>query len=160
MTKSFIDRDKIMKKNQYYKLSYNDRRSLMQHWRLIHSTEDIKRGLGLSTTAFYALLKRLDLPTNLQTWRDSQPSLLGEGVTVKDMTEVGAGIESNPNLSPQKQEKQEDGNKDSSSKLVPTFVKEEVKLEVEIQGKIKAEDLYKIIELARSNDDIEIKLKG
>ena len=45
---------------------------------MIHTTEQIKKGLGLSTTAFYSLLKRLDLPTNLNEFKDEQPSILKE----------------------------------------------------------------------------------
>ena len=71
-----IDRDKIMNRKQFYKLGRADQRALMAHWRIIFTTEQIKKELGISTTAFYALLKRLDLPTNLKAYKDSQPSLL------------------------------------------------------------------------------------
>ena len=80
MAKNYIDRDKIMNKDEFYKLPKADRRALMAHWRLVFDTEQIKKELGISTTAFYALLKRLDLPTNLKEHRDTQPSLLGEEV--------------------------------------------------------------------------------
>ena len=78
-----IDRDKIMNRKQFYKLSRADQRALMAHWRIAFTTEEIKRQMSLSTTAFYALLKRLDLPTNLKEYRDSQPSLLNEDNYVK-----------------------------------------------------------------------------
>ena len=78
-----IDRDKIMNRKQFYKLSRADQRTLMSHWRIAFTTEEIKRQMSLSTTAFYALLKRLDLPTNLKEYRDSQPSLLNEDSYVK-----------------------------------------------------------------------------
>lgn len=80
MAKNYINRDKIMGKDEFYKLPKADRRALMAHWRLVFGTEQIKKELGISTTAFYALLKRLDLPTNLKEHRDTQPSLLGEEV--------------------------------------------------------------------------------
>ena len=95
MTKHYIDRDKVMNKNEFYKLPFNDRKALMNHWRLVYDTETIKRELGISTTAFYALLKRLDLPTNLKAYKDSQPSLLGEDTTHSKMN-------SNPPTSPSK----------------------------------------------------------
>ena len=78
-----IDRDKIMNRKQFYKLGRADQRSLMAHWRIAYSTEEIKKELGISTTAFYALLKRLDLPTNLKAYKDLQPSLLNEDGYVK-----------------------------------------------------------------------------
>ena len=80
-----IDRDKIMNRKQFYKLGRADQRALMAHWRIIFTTEQIKKELGISTTAFYALLKRLDLPTNLKAYKDSQPSLLGEDITHSKM---------------------------------------------------------------------------
>ena len=90
-----IDRDKIMNRKQFYKLGRADQRALMAHWRIVYSTEEIKKELGISTTAFYALLKRLDLPTNLKAYKDSQPSLLGEDITHTKM-------HSNPSTSPSK----------------------------------------------------------
>ena len=80
-----IDRDKIMNRKQFYKLGRADQRALMAHWRIIFTTEQIKKELGISTPAFYALLKRLDLPTNLKAYKDSQPSLLGEDITHSKM---------------------------------------------------------------------------
>lgn len=71
-----IDKDVIMHKNEFYKLNKHDRRELMQGWRERYATEEIKKQMEISTTSFYALLKRLDLPTNLQEYRDKQPSLL------------------------------------------------------------------------------------
>ena len=97
MAKNYIDRDKIMNKDEFYKLPKADRRALMAHWRLVFDTEQIKKELGISTTAFYALLKRLDLPTNLKEHRDTQPSLLGEVVnTNKQQQSVVSSEPTNP----------------------------------------------------------------
>lgn len=71
-----IDKNVIMHKDEFYKLNKHDRRELLQLWRSMYSTETIKKQMEISTTSFYALLKRLDLPTNLQEYRDKQPSLL------------------------------------------------------------------------------------
>lgn len=76
MSKPIIDKNVIMHKNDFYKLNKHDRRELLQLWRSMYSTETIKKQMEISTTSFYALLKRLDLPTNLQEYRDKQPSLL------------------------------------------------------------------------------------
>lgn len=76
MNKQVIDKNVIMHKNDFYKLNKHDRRELLQLWRSMYSTETIKKQMEISTTSFYALLKRLDLPTNLQEYRDKQPSLL------------------------------------------------------------------------------------
>ena len=95
MNKHHIDRDVVMNKKEFYRLPKKDQKALMASWRLVFSTEHIKKELGLSTTAFYSLLKRLDLPTNLKAHRDAQPSLLNDNIEVTKMS-------SNPPTSPSK----------------------------------------------------------
>lgn len=124
-----IDRDKIMNRKQFYKLGRADQRALMAHWRIIFTTEQIKKELGISTTAFYALLKRLDLPTNLKAYKDSQPSLLGEDVTHPKMN-------SNQPTSPSKA----------------------FDVEIGVTGRVDANELSSVIKMAHDlNLDITIK---
>ena len=124
-----IDRDKIMNRKQFYKLGRADQRALMAHWRIIFTTEQIKKELGISTTAFYALLKRLDLPTNLKAYKDSQPSLLGEDTTHSKMN-------SNPLTSPSK-----------------TF-----EVEVGVTGRVDVNELPSVLEFAKEHH-LELTLK-
>ena len=124
-----IDRDKIMNRKQFYKLGRADQRSLMAHWRIAYSTEEIKKELGISTTAFYALLKRLDLPTNLKAYKDSQPSLLGEDITHSKMN-------SNPPISPSN----------------------EIKVEVSVIGRVDINELPNVLEFAKEHN-LELTLK-
>ena len=124
-----IDRDKIMNRKQFYKLGRADQRALMAHWRIVYSTEEIKKELGISTTAFYALLKRLDLPTNLKAYKDSQPSLLGEDITHTKMN-------SNP----------------------PTSPSNEIKVEVSVIGRVDINELPSVLEFAKEHN-LELTLK-
>ena len=124
-----IDRDKIMNRKQFYKLGRADQRALMAHWRIIFTTEQIKKELGISTTAFYALLKRLDLPTNLKAYKDSQPSLLGEDITHPKMN-------SNP----------------------PTSPSNEIKIEVSVIGRVDINELPSVLEFAKEHN-LELTLK-
>lgn len=124
-----IDRDKIMNRKQFYKLGRADQRALMAHWRIIFTTEQIKKELGISTTAFYALLKRLDLPTNLKAYKDSQPSLLGEDITHSKMN-------SNP----------------------PTSPSNEIKVEVSVIGRVDINELPSVLEFAKEHH-LELTLK-
>ena len=124
-----IDRDKIMNRKQFYKLGRADQRALMAHWRIIFTTEQIKKELGISTTAFYALLKRLDLPTNLKAYKDSQPSLLGEYITHTKM---------NSNL--------------------PTSPSNEIKVEVSVIGRVDINELPSVLEFAKEHN-LELTLK-
>ena len=124
-----IDRDKIMNRKQFYKLGRADQRVLMAHWRIIFTTEQIKKELGISTTAFYALLKRLDLPTNLKAYKDSQPSLLGEDTTHTKMN-------SNQPTSPSK-----------------TF-----EVEVGVTGRVNVDELPSVLEFVKEHH-LELTLK-
>lgn len=124
-----IDRDKIMNRKQFYKLGRADQRALMAHWRIIFTTEQIKKELGISTTAFYALLKRLDLPTNLKAYKDSQPSLLGEDIMHPKMN-------SNP----------------------PTSPSNEIKVEVSVIGRVDINELPSVLEFAKEHN-LELTLK-
>ena len=125
-----IDRDKIMNRKQFYKLGRADQRALMAHWRIIFTTEQIKKELGISTTAFYALLKRLDLPTNLKAYKDSQPSLLGEDITHPKMN-------SNP----------------------PTNLSKTFEVEVGVTGRVNVDELPTILEFAREHH-LELNLNA
>ena len=124
-----IDRDKIMNRKQFYKLGRADQRALMAHWRIAHSTEEIKKELGISTTAFYALLKRLDLPTNLKAYKDSQPSLLGEDITHPK-------INSNPLTSHSKA----------------------FEVGIEVVGRVEIDELPSVLEFAKEHN-LELTLK-
>ena len=124
-----IDRDKIMNRKQFYKLGRADQRALMAHWRIAYSTEQIKKEMNLSTTAFYALLKRLDLPTNLREYRDAQPSLLNDNIEVPK-------IDSN----------------------TPTSSSNDYNVEVSLVGRVGIKDLPDTLKMAHDlNLDITIK---
>ena len=125
-----IDRDKIMNRKQFYKLGRADQRALMAHWRIIFTTEQIKKELGISTTAFYALLKRLDLPTNLKAYRDASPSLLGERNT------EASKINSNVDFSHS----------------------DEIKCQIGLIGHIKINELTDVLQFAREHN-LEVSLK-
>ena len=122
MTKHYIDRDKVMDRREFYRLPRSDQRALMATWRLTKSTEQIKKEMNLSTTAFYALLKRLDLPTNLKAYKDSQPSLLGEDTTHPKMN-------SNQPISPSN----------------------EIKVGVSVLGRVEIDELPSVLEFAKEH---------
>ena len=125
MNKHFIDRDKVMDRREFYRLPRSDQRSLMATWRLTKSTEQIKKEMNLSTTAFYALLKRLDLPTNLKAYRDASPSLLGEDKPKQ--------IESKMNSNP------------------PTSSSKTFEVEVGVTGRVDVDELPSVLEFAKEH---------
>lgn len=136
--KTFIDRDKIMHKDDFYKLPKADRRALMSHWRIIFTTEQIKKEMGISTTAFYALLKRLELPTNLNEWRNNQKSLLGEYSSNDDMGRHNSETTTESPVADKKEYR------DS--------------VEISISGQVEISKLSEILDLIRENN-LEIFIK-
>ena len=129
MNKHHIDRDVVMNKKEFYRLPKKDQKALMASWRLVFSTEHIKKELGLSTTAFYSLLKRLGLPTNLKAHRDAQPSLLNDNIEVAKM--------------------------DSNT---PTSSSKAFDVEIGVTGRVDANELSSVIKMAHDlNLDITIK---
>ena len=132
MNKHFIDRDKVMDRREFYRLPRSDQRSLMATWRLTKSTEQIKKEMNLSTTAFYSLLKRLDLPTNLKAYRDASPSLLGEDKP----KQIEPKMNSNP----------------------PTSPSNEIKVEVSVIGRVDINELPSVLEFAKEHH-LELTLK-
>lgn len=139
-----IDRDKIMNRKQFYKLGRADQRSLMAHWRIAYSTEEIKKELGISTTAFYALLKRLDLPTNLKAYKDSQPSLLNEDGYVK--TNMAT---SNFNTVTES----------ASVGNVSNVGSNNIEISINIVGKVGVADLTVVLEFVKQYD-LELSIKS
>ena len=130
MNKHFIDRDKVMDRREFYRLPRSDQRALMATWRMTKSTEQIKKEMNLSTTAFYALLKRLDLPTNLKAYRDASPSLLGERDT--EASKINSKV-------------------DSSSS-------DKIKCQIELIGHVKINELPSVLEFAKEHN-LELTLK-
>ena len=133
MNKHFIDRDKVMDRREFYRLPRSDQRSLMATWRLTKSTEQIKKEMNLSTTAFYSLLKRLDLPTNLKAYRDASPSLLGEDKP----KQIESKMNSNQPTSPSK-----------------TF-----EVEVGVTGRVDVNELPSVLEFAKEHH-LELNLNA
>ena len=144
MTKHFIDRDKVMDRREFYRLPRTDQRSQMATWRLTKTTEQIKKEMNLSTTAFYALLKRLDLPTNLKEYRDSQPSLLNEDSYVK--TNLAT---SNFNTVTES----------ASVGSVSNVGNNNIQISINIAGKVSVADLTTVLEFVKQYN-LELSIKS
>ena len=65
-----IDREKILERKYFHQLPRKTQRELMAYWRENFPTSVIREKMGYNSgTAFYNLLKRLKLPTNVQRVR-------------------------------------------------------------------------------------------
>ena len=65
-----LDREKILERKDFHKLPRKTQRELMAYWRENFPTSVIRERMGYASgTAFYNLLKRLKLPTNVQRVR-------------------------------------------------------------------------------------------
>ena len=61
-----LDANIILTRKEFLALPKEQRRELMQYWRNNYSTKKIRKVMGYqNSTAFYNMLKSLDLPTNL-----------------------------------------------------------------------------------------------
>ena len=70
-----LDANIILTRKEFLALPKEQRRELMQYWRNNYSTKKIRKVMGYqNSTAFYNMLKSLDLPTNLAKL-DSQNEL-------------------------------------------------------------------------------------
>jgi hypothetical protein len=70
-----LDANVILTRKEFLALPKEQRRELMQYWRNNYSTKKIRKVMGYqNSTAFYNMLKSLDLPTNLAKL-DSQNEL-------------------------------------------------------------------------------------
>ena len=66
MTTTVLDPHIILNKQEFLALPKNQRRELMEFWRNNYSTKKIRKVMGYhNSTAFYNMLRSLDLPTNL-----------------------------------------------------------------------------------------------
>ena len=63
-TKVYI-MDKLLTRQEFYALDRDMQKQMMEHWRNTKTTTEIRKALELSAGGFYSLLKRLDLPTNI-----------------------------------------------------------------------------------------------
>ena len=63
-TKVYI-MDKLLTRQEFYALDRDMQKQMMEHWRNTKTTTEIRKALELSAGGFYYLLKRLDLPTNI-----------------------------------------------------------------------------------------------
>lgn len=57
--------DKLLTRQEFYALDRDMQKQMMEHWRNTKTTTEIRKALELSAGGFYSLLKRLDLPTNI-----------------------------------------------------------------------------------------------
>lgn len=65
-----INREKILERKYFHQLPRKTQRELMAYWRENFPTSVIRERMGYNSgTAFYNLLKRLKLPTNVQRIR-------------------------------------------------------------------------------------------
>lgn len=61
-----LNKDNILERKEFHRLPRKIQRELMEYWRETYPTNMIKERMGYaSATAFYNLLKRLKLPTNV-----------------------------------------------------------------------------------------------
>ena len=80
-----IDREKILERKYFHQLPRKTQRELMAYWRETFPTSVIRERMGYASgTAFYNLLKRLKLPTNVQRVRIEDDFLEDDVPVIQD----------------------------------------------------------------------------
>ena len=91
-----IDRNVILERKYFHRLPRKTQRDLMAYWRENFPTSTIREKMGYnSATAFYNLLKRLKLPTNVQRVRIEDDFLEDDLPVIQDENDINQTLEKN-----------------------------------------------------------------
>lgn len=84
-----LDREKILERKDFHKLPRKTQRELMEYWRENFPTSVIRERMGYASgTAFYNLLKRLKLPTNVARVRVDDDYLEDDLPVIQDENSI------------------------------------------------------------------------
>ena len=92
-----VDKDTILERKYFHQLPRKTQRELMEYWRETFPTSVIREKMGYakSGTAFYNLLKRLKLPTNVQRIRIDDDFLEDDMPIIQDENPINSVMEKN-----------------------------------------------------------------
>lgn len=148
----------ILPRNEFFKLSYDERRYLMNYWRENFTTRLILDQMGYdNSTSLYKVIRRLGLPTDLRKHKDrqfkeqlSQAKPLKEetrkviSAAAKDTVEEVKNEVTIPNVQVEKEE--------PALTNVP-------KIKVELSGEVSLLEVQKVLNFAEEMG-LTIKVQG
>ena len=156
----------ILPRQEFFKLSYDERRYLMNYWRENFTTRLILDQMGYdNSTSLYKVIRRLGLPTDLRKHKDrqfkeqlSQAKPLKEetrkviSVAAKDTVEPTPTVNEVKTLPEAQVEKEEVSKEEPTLSNVPT-------IKVELSGEVSLLEIQKVLNFAEEMG-LTIKVQG
>ena len=156
----------ILPRNEFFKLSYDERRYLMNYWRENFTTKTIMSFMGYeNSTSLYKVIRRLGLPTDLRKHKDKQfKEQLSQAKPLKDETRrvisaaIKDTIEPTPTVNEVKTLPEAQVEKEEVSKEEPTLSNVPT-IKVELSGEVSLLEIQKVLNFAEEMG-LTIKVQG
>ena len=160
------DPNVILPRNEFFKLSYEERRYLMNYWREHFTTKTIMEFMGYeNSTSLYKVIRRLGLPTDLRKHKDKQfKEQLSQAKPLKDETRrvisaaIKDTIEPTPTANEVKTLPEVQVEKEEVSKEEPTLSNVPT-IKVELSGEVSLLEIQKVLNFAEEMG-LTIKVQG
>ena len=160
------DPNVILPRNEFFNLSYDERRYLMNYWREHFTTKTIMEFMGYeNSTSLYKVIRRLGLPTDLRKHKDKQfKEQLSQAKPLKDETRrvISAAIKDSVEPTPTANEvetlpevqveKEEVSKEEPTLSNVPT-------IKVGLSGEVSLLEIQKVLNFAEEMG-LTIKVQG
>ena len=156
----------ILPRNEFFKLSYDERRYLMNYWRENFTTKTIMSFMGYeNSTSLYKVIRRLGLPTDLRKHKDKQfKEQLSQAKPLKDETRrvisaaIKDTIEPTPTVNEVKTLPEVQVEKEEVSKEEPTLSNVPT-IKVGLSGEVSLLEIQKVLNFAEEMG-LTIKVQG
>ena len=160
------DPNVILPRNEFFNLSQDEKRYLMNYWREHFTTKTIIEFMGYeNSTSLYKVIRRLVLPTDLRKHKDKQfKEQLSQAKPLKDETRrvisasIKDTIEPTPTVNEVKTLPEVQAEKEEVSKEEPTLSNVPT-IKVELSGEVSLLEIQKVLNFAEEMG-LTIKVQG
>ena len=160
------DPNVILPRNEFFKLSYDERRYLMNYWREHFTMKTILEHMQYeNSTSLYKVIRRLGLPTDLRKYKDKQfKDQLSQAKPLKDETRrvisaaIKDTIEPTPTVNEVKTLPEVQVEKEEVSKEEPTLSNVPT-IKVQLSGEVSLLEVQKVLNFAEEMG-LTIKVQG
>ena len=160
------DPNVILPRNEFFNLSQDEKRYLMNYWREHFTTKTIMEFMGYeNSTSLYKVIRRLGLPTDLRKHKDKQfKEQLSQAKPLKDETRrvisaaIKDTIEPTPTVNEVKTLPEVQVEKEKVSKEEPVLSNVPT-IKVELSGEVSLLEIQKVLNFAEEMG-LTIKVQG
>lgn len=160
------DPNVILPRNEFFNLSQDEKRYLMNYWREHFTTKTIMEFMGYeNSTSLYKVIRRLGLPTDLRKHKDKQfKEQLSQAKPLKDETRrvisaaIKDSVEPTPTVNEVKTLPEVQAEKEEVSKEEPTLSNVPA-IKVELSGEVSLLEIQKVLNFAEEMG-LTIKVQG